>query len=356
MDRDNIIQALRTVYNNYGAEAFFADSTYITTSLREMTAGSDDTIDALRFAIESGIGNVYLPFVRQNMIPDRGFRKIAVQYLVSQGLSNVYADYTVGLLNDMLGWEGSAMPAYAASYAQNNNPYPQKSGSKKKKTIIAVSIAVVSVLAIAAVVVFVVLPNINKSNKKSNRQSRSTTEATSDTYVETTTIVTSSETSNTVPSQITSASSEITAMTTAAPGVAGFAVTYKGQELRVNAEMNKHVAAFDKEGVDYVYFEAPSCAGVGMSKTYTFGNGAFVVSTIPSGDIDIISSIVLFDNSVKTAEGIYIGCTKDQVIKTYGTPSSDIESVITYELNDTMLVFMMDEYNKVSGIMYNAII
>ena len=161
MDRDNIIQALRTVYNNFGAEAFFADSTYITTSLREMTAGSDDTIDALRFAIESGIGNVYLPFVRQNMIPDRGFRKIAVQYLVSQGLSNVYADYTVGLLNDMLGWEGSAMPAYAASYAQSNNAYPQKSGSKKTKLIVGVSIAVVSGLSIAAVVVFVVLPNTN---------------------------------------------------------------------------------------------------------------------------------------------------------------------------------------------------
>ncbi len=59
------------------------------------------------------------------------------------------------------------------------------------------------------------------------------------------------------------------------------------------------------------YFEAASCAFEGLDKTYTYGG--FIITTRPEGDKDYINSIELTDDSVTTPEGVYIGCTADEV-------------------------------------------
>lgn len=158
---------------------------------------------------------------------------------------------------------------------------------------------------------------------------------------------------NTGLSLQTAAQSSIPSQTTVAEGVEGYVFTYKGTEIRVNTDMNKILNSL---GDDYSYFEAASCAGLGMSKTFTYGGGSVVISTNPNGAIDVISSIALYDDTVQTPEGIYIGCTKDQVTEAYGAASDETETTATYELNDTMLVFVFNSDNKVVNILYNGII
>lgn len=158
------------------------------------------------------------------------------------------------------------------------------------------------------------------------------------------------------PSLQTTGSSQMSAQTTAAEGTAGYVFKFKDQEIRPNTDMNTYLPSLGSAGTDYSYFEAASCAGLGMSKTYTFGAGSVVISTNPNGSVDVISSIALFDDTVQTPEGIYIGCTKDQVIKAYGTPTEDQETTLTYELNDTCLVFVLNEDGAVNNIVYNGII
>ena len=157
---------------------------------------------------------------------------------------------------------------------------------------------------------------------------------------------------NTTLSLQTSATSAMTSQTTVAEGVEGFVFNYRGAEVRVNTDMNKILSTL---GDDYSYFEAASCAGLGMSKSYTYGGGSVVISTNPNGDLDVISTIALYDDTVQTAEGVYIGCTKDQVTAAYGESADATDTTSTYELNDTMLVIVTDG-TTVTSIVYNNIV
>ena len=133
---------------------------------------------------------------------------------------------------------------------------------------------------------------------------------------------------------------------------AGYYFEYNGVKIRVNVNAADTIAAL---GDDYFYFEADSCAGVGKSKTYTYGNQSFVISTVPVGDFDLITNITLFDDTVTTPEGIYIGSTEADVTAAYGQPSQDVvDGHYIYELNDTMLVINTED-GVVSGISYNQI-
>lgn len=131
----------------------------------------------------------------------------------------------------------------------------------------------------------------------------------------------------------------------------GYFFEYNGVKIRVNVNSADTIAAL---GDDYFYFEADSCAGIGKSKTYTYGNSAFVISTVPVGDFDLITNVTLFDDSVATPEGIFIGSSYDDVIAAYGQPTSEIDGLLTYELNDTMLVISTDN-GTVESIGYNQI-
>ena len=158
---------------------------------------------------------------------------------------------------------------------------------------------------------------------------------------------------NTGLSLQTSGASSMPVQTTAAEGVEGYIFNYRGTEIRVNTDMNKILSSL---GDDYSYFEAASCAGLGLSKTFTYGGGSVVISTNPNGAIDVIAGIALYDDTVQTPEGIYIGCTKDQVVAAYGNAAEETDTTSTYELNDTMLVFVFNGDGKVTNILYNGIV
>ncbi len=132
-----------------------------------------------------------------------------------------------------------------------------------------------------------------------------------------------------------------------------FAFTYEGVDVIVGTDMNSLVDSLAAVAGEPQYFEAASCAGDGMSKTYTYKGGSFSISTNPSGNSDIISSIMLNDDTVSTAEGICIGSSADDITAAYGEASNSTETTITYEKGSSSIVFVLQD-GKVNNIIYNA--
>lgn len=132
----------------------------------------------------------------------------------------------------------------------------------------------------------------------------------------------------------------------AAASADGFAFTYNGKTVTLDENMSDALADL---GEAASYFEAASCAFEGLDKTYTYAG--FIITTYPNGDQDFINSIQLTDDSTTTQEGLYIGCTEDQVRETYGEPTSEMTSGLSYTSGNTDLNFVLED-GKVISIEY----
>ncbi|QHQ60143.1 hypothetical protein Ana3638_04565 [Anaerocolumna sedimenticola] len=137
--------------------------------------------------------------------------------------------------------------------------------------------------------------------------------------------------------------------TQTAENTAGYQFDYQG----VTMSMNDNAAAIvDALGEPMDYFEAPSCAFQGLDKIYYYSG--FDLSTYPGTDGDYISAIEFTDDSVSTKEGIFIGNTRDEVIKTYGNDYTEESGSLTYTKGKTKLTFLI-ENNAVTSINYEFI-
>lgn len=129
---------------------------------------------------------------------------------------------------------------------------------------------------------------------------------------------------------------------------AGSAYEFRSGEasVAVGGDMAALLAAL---GEPKSYFEAPSCAFEGLDKTYTYPG--FVVTTQPEGEKDIVNSIILSDDTVTTPEGVYIGCSPDDVRAAYGEPAGTTDTALTYTRGGTALCFIL-ENGRVCSIEY----
>ena len=124
----------------------------------------------------------------------------------------------------------------------------------------------------------------------------------------------------------------------------------------VVSKADNYIVAIDDNMADVLaalgeplsYFEAASCAFEGLDKTYTYSG--FVITTRPDGDQDYVNSILLTDDSVVTPEGIYIGCSADEVTAAYGE-GSRMENVISYTKGNSAMNFILED-DKVISIEY----
>ena len=110
----------------------------------------------------------------------------------------------------------------------------------------------------------------------------------------------------------------------------------RGTEVAIDQDMAEVLEAL---GEANSYFEAASCAFDGLDKTYTYSG--FVITTRPDGDRDLVNSILLTDDSVATAEGIYIGSSQADVLAAYGD-AEVAYNVIQYTLDNTTLNFILE--------------
>lgn len=130
-------------------------------------------------------------------------------------------------------------------------------------------------------------------------------------------------------------------------GPAEYVFETGGTVVALNGDMAQVLAAL---GEPISYFEAASCAFEGLDKTYTYSG--FLITTRPEGDADFVNSILLTDDSTATPEGIYIGCSADDVIAAYGEePQTESEWVLGYTKGGVSMNFVL-ENGKVVSIEY----
>lgn len=126
-----------------------------------------------------------------------------------------------------------------------------------------------------------------------------------------------------------------------------FVFKANGTEVKFNQLADSTIEAL---GTPLSKFEEASCAFNGIDKTYMYQG--FQLVTYPANEKDYISSVLIVDDSVSTAEGISIGSTLEEVKAAYGDASGD--SALSYTRGDTTLKIMIAD-GKVSSIEYNAI-
>ena len=89
------------------------------------------------------------------------------------------------------------------------------------------------------------------------------------------------------------------------------------------------------------YDDRPSCGFPGLEKFYDYGG--FEINTYPQGEKDFVYMIRLYDDTVATEEGIRIGSTREAVIKAYGTPDKQDETLLQYDTNKMFLQFLLSD-------------
>ncbi len=114
----------------------------------------------------------------------------------------------------------------------------------------------------------------------------------------------------------------------------------------VTVEMDGDMApVLEALGEPVSYFEAASCAFEGLDKIYTY-NG-FEIDTYPAGDTDLVSAVILKDDSAATVEGICIGDSLDKVLEAYGEGKQE-NGMLTYEKDGMKLCFILQDDSVIS--------
>lgn len=134
------------------------------------------------------------------------------------------------------------------------------------------------------------------------------------------------------------------------PSKDGFVFVYKGQELRIHADFAPILAAL---GEPTRYTESASCAFEGLDKQYYYGN--IYIDTYPVGDKDYIYDFWFADDSLQTAEGIYIGATKAQVEAAYGAECWGGNNAYIITKGDNSLTIILKD-GVVTSIQYSLIL
>lgn len=99
------------------------------------------------------------------------------------------------------------------------------------------------------------------------------------------------------------------------------------------------------------FSESGSCGGIpGTDKVYRYTG--FTVYTTPGTEGDVITEIVLNDDSVQTPEGLSIGSTEQTVKDALGIGQQSGETWV-YTSGTTQLIFTMRD-GKVAGIRYGS--
>lgn len=132
-----------------------------------------------------------------------------------------------------------------------------------------------------------------------------------------------------------------------------FKFTYKGVDIICSAAFDE--TKFDSN--EYEMTQQASCAGQGLDYVYVFKGGSFQVVSHPiddkSGECKVMY-VMLCDDTVQTAEGVYIGNTVDQVKAVYGEPEAEksTDAILIYTKGTSFIQFEVNENNVVTSIVY----
>ncbi|GLX70694.1 hypothetical protein [Paenibacillus glycanilyticus] len=104
-------------------------------------------------------------------------------------------------------------------------------------------------------------------------------------------------------------------------------------------------------GTPQSYFESQACAFPGLNKIYQYSS--FDVYAYEKDGIDYIASVILFDDTVATKEGVTLFNKKSDVIKAYGDKFTNNLNLYVYDQGKSQLRFVI-ENDQVTSIEYLA--
>ena len=126
----------------------------------------------------------------------------------------------------------------------------------------------------------------------------------------------------------------------------GYVFEYSG----VKIGMDMHAAPILSElGEPASYFEAPSCAFDGLSKTYSYGS--FEIDTYELDNEDFIAGIFFCDDMIETSEGVCLFDTKDTMVAAYGENYTEEHGMLVYQKDGMKIGFLLDG-NEITSIEY----
>lgn len=129
----------------------------------------------------------------------------------------------------------------------------------------------------------------------------------------------------------------------------GFVYDANGVAVAMDASAEEIVTSL---GEPISYFESASCAFEGLDKTYTYDG--FTLNTYPDKDgKDMVSSVVLNDDTVQTKEGAKLGMTSSEIEGLYGTDYTDSNGSYIYEKGGMKLMFVITD-GAVTSIQYST--
>lgn len=130
-------------------------------------------------------------------------------------------------------------------------------------------------------------------------------------------------------------------------------VAYVFEVSGVSLSMNQDLSEIkDQLGEAQSVFTSPSCAFEGQQdNVYTYAS--YQLTTYTNNGKEYVYSITLKDDTVQTKEGIYLGASKDEVVKAYGEDYTDNNGALSYVADDCTLEFLFDG-DFVNQITYTA--
>ena len=129
----------------------------------------------------------------------------------------------------------------------------------------------------------------------------------------------------------------------------GFTFATQGVVIYMDQDMAQ---VLEQLGEPIGVFEAPSCAFDGIDRIFRFPG--VQIHTYPSGELDLVHTISIRDDSVTTMEGIYLGSSWEDVLDAYGHDYKQDFSMFTFTLGLTTLSFFVED-GIVTGITYGLI-
>jgi hypothetical protein len=112
----------------------------------------------------------------------------------------------------------------------------------------------------------------------------------------------------------------------------------------VNIELGRPVAGIvDELGQARDFYSYPSCAFAGDEKTYVYDGFEITTYMRYVGDTDRIYSLVFWDDSVATIEGLRIGDSYEEMVAAYGTEYEEIPGCYVYVREGIALSFSLQD-------------
>lgn len=129
---------------------------------------------------------------------------------------------------------------------------------------------------------------------------------------------------------------------------AGFVFEANGISIPMHAEA---APILKQLGKPQSYFESQACAFPGLNKIYQYSS--FDVYAYEKDGVDYIASVILFDDTVATKEGVTMFNKKSDVIKAYGDKFTNNLNLYVYDQGKSQLRFVI-ENDQVTSIEYLA--